>query len=220
MSDAEETTDTSAAFKRVISGILSFRENSQPWRALMEGDVLDIPSFLVMDEDAICALSYTDDDGLDVALKRNHCMKLLALPRWVNCKGDSGTDEATWLSLTKKEMETFFNSPAARTPMNQACLTPPVMSVPPVVVDEAAVELEMFQKGIRRDPKDYNALEDQSKFLQWKRHVVTTAKAHGVYNVLDESYVPATPKAEQLLTAQSQFLYKVFESTVKLSQGA
>jgi hypothetical protein len=49
--------------------------------------------------------------------------------------------------------------------------------------------------------------------------VVTTAKSHGVYNVLDECYVPATPKAEQLLRAQSQFLYKVFESTVKLSQG-
>ena len=83
----------------------------------------------------------------------------------------------------------------------------------------STLAIESFNKGIRRDPKDYNNLDDQSKFLIWRRHVITTAPSHGVFNVLDETYKPTTEEANQLLKLQSQFLYKVFESTVKLSQG-
>ena len=51
--------DSSATFRKVVGGILSYNENSHPWKALVAQDVLTIKDFLVLDEDSIKRLYYT-----------------------------------------------------------------------------------------------------------------------------------------------------------------
>ena len=164
-------------------------------------------------------LSYTLDSEDEFSLSVGHQMKLIRLRRWAQSKGENGFEPEVWDALTRLEFTKFTIEDSAQPPTSpDAALTPPPAAAPAVQVTTSSA-VESFQKGIRRDPKDYNAFDDQGKFLMWRRHVITTARSHGIYNVLDAKYTPETSEAKELLKLQSQFLYKVFESTVKLSQG-
>jgi hypothetical protein len=201
----------------VIGGVLSYNVDSHPWKALVAQDVVTIEDFLALDEEAIKKLSYVLDNETDFVLSVGHQMKLVNLRRWAQSKGEEGINEEIWMSLTRQDFAKFTlgASPAstAASPSTQV-----ITSVAPSS-SAATSAVESFQKGICRDPKDYNVFDDQGKFLMWRRHVMTTARSHGVYNVLDEKYTPPTGEDETLLNLQGQFMYKVFESTVKLSQG-
>ena len=54
-------SDTTATFKKVIAGILSYEVNSHPWRALLNNDTLDIEGFLAFEEDDIKQLTYMNE---------------------------------------------------------------------------------------------------------------------------------------------------------------
>ena len=217
-------TDSSSTFKKTIGGILAYKENSHAWKALSETETTDIESFLTLDENDIEKLSYKDEDGGVVSLTAAHHKKLICLRRWAHSKGDEGTLEETWTTLNKQEFAKFFNSPAARV----SVIPPPPAPVPAVFPaaatatatnTEATGLIDAFKKGMRREVKDYNVLDDQSKFLSWHLDVITTAHAQGVYDVLDDTVNPSTPAGQELLKLQGDFMYKVFNSTVKLAQG-
>ena len=177
--------DSSVTFKKVVGGILSYNENSHPWKALVAQDVLTIEDFLALDEKAIKKLSYTMDSGAEFSLSVGHQMKLVRLRRWAQSKGEDGIEAEVWDALTRQELAKFTIEDSTEPTASQGATLTPSPVVTPAVQVTTNSAVESFQKGIRRDPKDYNAFDDQGKFLMWRRHVITTARSHGIYNVLD-----------------------------------
>ena len=64
-SDGETTTTTTTCptFKKVIGHVLSYNENSHPWKALVHQDIIEIDSFLALEEEDIKALTYENESS-------------------------------------------------------------------------------------------------------------------------------------------------------------
>ena len=76
-----------------------------------------------------------------------------------------------------------------------------------------------FIKGIKRDKDHYMELKYDSQFDEWSVSVLSTARVHGVIDVLRVSYIPKTRAEIRLFYMQQAFLYDVFQHKVKTITG-
>jgi hypothetical protein len=168
--------------------------------ALIYNGATNVGSFLALDEDDIKELYFPVEDYGTQRINLVERKKLIALRRWAYHQGENGQNLEAWNALTVEQYQAFLNNPQLnRAPIfgNAQQQQPVVMPADaPIVTPRAASAVESFQKGIKRDHKDYMTFDDQSKYLLWRRQVITTARSHGVYNVLDGKYEPADEEAK------------------------
>ena len=50
--------------------------------------------------------------------------------------------------------------------------------------------LKEWKKGIKRDIDHYPVFKEERNWLDWRRHVTTTATTHGIANLLKSDYKP------------------------------
>jgi hypothetical protein len=53
----------------------------------------------------------------------------------------------------------------------------------------------------------------------WQQSTLAQVRAQDVAEVLDEMYVPTSPKDIALFTKKQEFIYAVFEHTLQMDQG-
>ena len=92
----------------------------------------------------------------------------------------------------------------------------------PAPVNPRPTPAENFTRGIKKDKDHYMDLKDEKNFDNFRRNVESTAHTHGTFNVLDPTYVPnpADVDAVALFRAEKNFMYTVFEKTLKTDKGA
>jgi hypothetical protein len=83
----------------------------------------------------------------------------------------------------------------------------------------ASSVIHNFRKGIKGSVSDYKPFKEDRLWRAWHRHILTTARAQNVENVLDLTYKPSTPDEVALLAEQQKFVFSVFEQTIFTSDG-
>jgi hypothetical protein len=76
-----------------------------------------------------------------------------------------------------------------------------------------------FDRGVKRDKGAFTKLTDLSKTKQWLRNNTKTARAQGVYEVFDETYVPTNPDDIAVFRKKLDFMDDVLNSTWELTAG-
>jgi hypothetical protein len=76
----------------------------------------------------------------------------------------------------------------------------------PTTVQHETNILDAFDKGIRREVKDYQALESSTKFLPWSRHIMSTARSHDVQQVFDMDYNPTSDMEKAVLKIKRRLI--------------
>jgi hypothetical protein len=79
--------------------------------------------------------------------------------------------------------------------------------------------VEIFRRGIKRDPTLYPTLKDEKFNDNWHRSFETQARAQGVSQVLDPNYRPTSHDEMELFDEQQKYVYAVLESKVLTDRG-
>jgi hypothetical protein len=98
-------------------------------------------------------------------------------------------------------------------------ITSPSPSTSSVTTTASSSVIHDFRKGIKRSVSDYKPFKEDRLWHAWHRHILTTARAQNVENVLDLTYKPSTPDEVALLAEQQKFVFSVFEQTIFTSDG-
>jgi hypothetical protein len=78
--------------------------------------------------------------------------------------------------------------------------------------------VEIFKRGIKRDPSVYPTLKDELRNDNWHHSFVNQARAQDVHDVLDDKYVPNTTVEKDLFQEKQKFHYAILESKVELQR--
>jgi hypothetical protein len=107
-----------------------------------------------------------------------------------------------------------------------ASLNTPVPSTPPVAPTStptsshtAPTPVDLFKRGIKRDPSVYPTLQDELWNDNWHHYFANQARAQDLSDVLNAAYVPTTSAEQDLFQEKQKYLYAVLESKVKTAKG-
>ena len=90
----------------------------------------------------------------------------------------------------------------------------------PAVVTPEMKELAEFRKGTKRDMTVFPVLKEEQSYESYVRTLQSIAKAQGVGDVLDRSFViPRHPDLKKLFEEKQVFMYAVFNTTIRTSIG-
>jgi hypothetical protein len=77
-----------------------------------------------------------------------------------------------------------------------------------------------YRRGVRRDPNAFVFLkEDKQEWDSWEQSTVAQAQAQDLPDVLDSTFVPATPKATELFVEKQKFVYAIFDKIRLTDKG-
>ena len=80
-------------------------------------------------------------------------------------------------------------------------------------------ELDIFRKGIKRDPALFPVLKEDSQWDSWNCSVIALARAQGVEHVLDSTYKPINHDEIALFNEKQKYMYSVFERCLQSDKG-
>jgi hypothetical protein len=75
-----------------------------------------------------------------------------------------------------------------------------------------------YRRGVRRDPNAFVSLKEDKQWDSWERSTVAQARAQDLSDVLDSTFVPATPKATELFVEKQKFVYAIFDKMTKANR--
>jgi hypothetical protein len=78
---------------------------------------------------------------------------------------------------------------------------------------------ELFRRGIKRDPSLFPTLKDERFHDNWHRSFTNQARAQGVSEILNATYVPANDSEIELFHEKQMYLYAVLEAKVLTDKG-
>ena len=207
-----------AAFDHVMENVLG----RAVLRSALESEgIQDIYALLTLDEETIDALSHSDEEGTtSLPLPRgdrNLIKVFLGYYRYRSATGDPIDD---WLQVTEEGFNEFRLNPDAVTAgiplptgLSSANSTSTTTQAPKYS------PAEFFRRGIKRDPSLFPELKDERHNDAWHRSFMTQARAQGIDDALDGSYVPSTDEEKDLFQEKQKYLYAVLETKVKTDRG-
>jgi Zn-dependent M28 family amino/carboxypeptidase len=89
----------------------------------------------------------------------------------------------------------------------------------PTTSHSAPSPVDLFKRGIKRDPSVYLTLKDKLWNDNWHRSFANQARAQDLSDVLNAAYVPTTSVESELFQEKQKFLYDVLESKVETAKG-
>jgi hypothetical protein len=76
-----------------------------------------------------------------------------------------------------------------------------------------------YWKGVRRDPNAFVSLKEDKQWDSWEQSTVAQAQAQDLSDVLDSTFVPATPEATELFVEKQKFVYAIFDKILLTDKG-
>jgi hypothetical protein len=67
--------------------------------------------------------------------------------------------------------------------------------------------VDLFKRGIKRDPSVYRTLKDELWNDNWHHYFANQARAQDLSDVLNAVYVPTTPAEQDLFQEKQKYLY-------------
>lgn len=208
--------DPIAALQHIRCEVLGDDENSGRYKAAFDNlTITDITDFYTLEksdfDDAI--IDSTTDPG--TKLNKLEVRKILKIQEWYRTHPSTGRDISLWFALSAEELVRFIT--------NGHQIPDHIESTDPIELPRndhprtinSAFE---FSKSIKRDVTQYKEFTDDTKWVPYKRHLNSLSAIHGTEKVLDITYVPKTAQEKELFLQQNNFVYTVFESTLKTAK--
>ena len=209
-----------AAFDHVMGDVLG-----RPiLKAALESEgIQDIYALLTIDETTINGLVYSDEEGTTTApLPRGDKNLIRVFLGYYRYRSGIGDPIEDWLTVTEAGFNEFRLNPSfvqAGIAPSTGGYTHPVPTPGPSPPAPKPSPADLFRRGIKRDPSLFPELKDERHNDAWHRSFMTQARAQGVDDALDLSYVPHTTEEADLFQEKQKYLYAVLESKVKTDRG-
>jgi Reverse transcriptase (RNA-dependent DNA polymerase) len=219
-------TEARNVFDHLLDNVLNRYGSVDLKVALTQEGYEDVFLLLSLDDATIESLEYMDPDDSTkkVSIKKSDKGLLKTFRAFVNHRNVTGNPikDEDWMKLTQTEFDDFRIDPA-NLPSSIASPTSALTSAPARNTSTASTNkytmVELFRRGIKRDPSLFPTLKDEKFNDSWHRSFETQARAQDVYNVLDSAYKPNTPEEKELFIEQQKYVYAVLESKVLTDIG-
>jgi hypothetical protein len=132
-----------------------------------------------------------------------------------------------WRSITQDEFDQFrCNTNYTRHFASLASLSCPTPSAPSTAPTPTSTSshsapspVDLFKRGIKRDPSVYPTLKDELWNDNWHRSFANQARAQDLSDILNAAHVPTTSAEYDLFWEKQKYLYAVLESKVETAKG-
>jgi len=185
--------------------------------------VFDPVDFGTLSDEDIANLGYPAGNNRLIFLGKGMGVKLRCLRDFTNTKLDDGFDmydPALWFDVSPDEYKGFFQR------WRRTLFPSPFDSPPPVPSGSVGPPsprstvkgrspADDMRKNIKLDPSAFPMFRDENKWAPYKRSLLAQARAMNLQNVLDPNYTPNTAEETELFKVQNDFLYSVFDRTLK-----
>lgn len=214
---AASASASNAAFEHVVVNVWGVTTTSPVYLTLKYHAYHNDVAALVDITDAESQLmKYPDPDNANTLKDAPHIMISGKIRRWrtyLAYMAQQGTpvlpDE--YINISKSDFDNW-----TATVYIHRLVTP----VPnPPSADSRNTPVELFQRGVKRDPSVFPVFKQDSQFDSWNRATIATAKAQGCGNVVDIKYTPIGQTEIDLFELQKTFMYSVFITTLQTDVG-
>ena len=213
-------TRPDAALENVLA-ILGASSATAPVRLALQLDgmntVADILGLRQPELDALTYATRTDEHAEMLYLSRGDRNRLRAIQGYsVYHLSQTGSDMTLdqWATLTPEQFIAYRMSSHYVFFDGNRPPPPPVSSI---VLGIEAVNI--FKKGIRRDPNVFTVLKEDRRFEQCHLHTKATARAQDMGDVLDKTYIPVRPEDQALFAEKQHYMYSVFVDKLQTDKG-
>jgi hypothetical protein len=179
-------TEGKAVFDHILDVVLDRYGSGDMKSALVSEGFVDIFSLLSIDDATIETLEYEDpnDASKKLVIKKSDKGMLRTFKAFVTYRITSGNpiNDEDWMNLTVADFDAYRVDPA-----NLARLvasTPPPLSTRNNPGPTKYSMVDLFRRGIKRDPSLFPTLKDEKYNDSWHRSFETQARAQDVFNVL------------------------------------
>jgi Reverse transcriptase (RNA-dependent DNA polymerase) len=218
--------EAKAAFTHVLDTVLGRGDGTQLKTALTRDGFEDIFAFSNMSQQDIDHLGFPDpnDASIILPINRGDIGLVQCFIDFILHKEQSGSPIDDWTALQASEFDAFRISPvyiaARRNPTAPAMGgSAPTATAPATPTSRSLSSVEIFRRGIKRDPTLFPTLKDEKFNDNWHRSFETQARAQGVHQVLDPTFVPTSHDDMELFDEQQKYVYAVLESKVLTDRG-
>jgi hypothetical protein len=147
-------------FQKMIQETLEFEATSPVWKALTKAGVTTADDFIMIGLEGIAKLTYLDSSDEEM-IKQGHIGRLTTLHKWANGRSDPARwQEATMMSIME---DVYYKSPVEVESPQTTQVASGIPGFSPRATPNAPAAA--FQKGIKRDIKDYPTFDDAKKYL-------------------------------------------------------
>ena len=214
-------TEAKAVFDHVLDVVLDRYNSADLKSALIKEGFVDVFLLLSMDDATIESLEIEDpnDATKKMALKKSDKGMLRTFKAFVHHRNasDNPIKDEDWLKLTQADFDAYRIDPSNLARVVSQATAPMSTRNNSVIAKYSMVDL--FRRGIKRDPSLFPTLKDENFNDSWHRSFETQARAQDVYNVLDAHYKPNTQEEKELFMEQKKYVYAVLESKLLTDVG-
>jgi hypothetical protein len=213
-----------AAFNPVTQIVLG---NANIIKALREDGIKEISGLISLSDEQVEDLTYLDPDPTNptaYCLKKGEIGLIKSFIHFVHYHAEIGNPISDdWRSITQDEFDQFHcNTKYTRRFASLASLNTTAPSTPstaptptPTSSHSAPYPIDLFKRGIKRDPTVYPTLKDELWNDNWHRSFANQARAQDLSDVLSAAYVPTTSAENDLFQEQQKYLYAVLEPRLR-----
>jgi hypothetical protein len=216
-----------AALKHVVRNVMNQPDNGPLERSLTNAGLFDVGllgSLIETDIENLTYVAATEGEAPPQAPiplgpgQQGILRAFLAYIRHRGTQPDPIGDD--WLDVTQVEFDLYrisplYNGTIFGNPMSTTTTGGSSASSAGTPRDPVAD----FKRGIKRDPSQFPTLKDEKQWDNWDRTNRAQARAQGVEQILDSSYVPTTTEDTALFEVKQTYMYAVFEKTLLTDQG-
>ena len=208
-----------AGFNHLLTQVLRKADTTPIAKALHNEGIGSILDFVTLKDEHIDALTYHDDEQRERFLLRGDRNLLGLAVRYLQDLRRNGHDYADFLSWTSEEFDEFRlnTSTGLSTNIGGPVTNPSASSPAPSASRYTPVEI--FKRGIKRDPSLFPTLKDDRQHDVWHRQLNIQAHAQDVARVLDHTFTPSNPDDEALFKEQNKYMYAVLSDVVRTDKG-
>ena len=212
---ATTTTSTlSQEMQHVLETVFALQPGSSMHKAFQYSAYAIPEDFILEPDDVLDDLAYIDDNGDLVTIPRGNAGLLKTFKKFVT-HAFPGVTTIDWTNITRSDFNAFrvLNATSPTPTLTSSAAAPLVKQAPPIDL------VREFKRGIKHDISQFPTLKDDSQWDNWNRGLTAQARAQGIADVLDPSYLPTTQETIELFQEQLKFMYAVFEKTLLTDKG-
>jgi hypothetical protein len=209
------------ALLHILNDILNL-ENDSKLRKVCEYEIVTSPLGLIL----FIPLEVEDVEYMEgtvqTKLNKEHKGLIYALQAMaIHRKLDGDAILEDWSNVTREDVNEYraskmYLSARAGLP-NPNPTTAGAMALLPFVIPRDP--LGEYRRGARRDPNAFVSLKEDKQWDSWEQSTVAQAQAQDLLDVLDSTFVPATPEATELIVEKQKFVYAIFDKILLTNKG-
>lgn len=225
-----------AAFDHILNNVFERGDDSSLKIALLRQGINDITTLANIRKETIGLLQYEDTRDEVTTLKTinlgDQSLMLCFRDYIVFRKTKGDPIEDGWTEITQEDFDNFRVDPdyiqSVDAPPPAMMMAPRGLPMPPRSprgppptsgTAHSSTPADLFRRGIKRDSNLFPTLKDERFNDTWHRSFANQARAQGVSEILDASFVPTGTEQVELFREKQMYMYAVLESKVITDKG-